>query len=119
VSRVGRVPRIGPSRAAPDKGEVPTKGETVNTVGIEAVLSDTIGADGQVRITRSARKRRIGNAHILAAMMDAGVPTVDGDALVYIGRDDRGVELHIIAVPDDRGEGLAVIRAMPHERRKS
>ena len=72
-----------------------------------------------VRITRSARKHRIGNAHILAAMIDAGVPTVDGDALVDIGRDDRGVELHIIAVPDDRGEGLAVIHAFPNEWRKT
>jgi hypothetical protein len=72
-----------------------------------------------VRITRSARKHRIGNAHILAAMIDAGVPTIDGDALVYIGIDDRGVERHIIAVPDDRGEGLAVIHAMPNEWRKS
>lgn len=36
-------------------------------------------------------------------MIDAGEPTPeDGDALVYIGKDDRGVELYIVAVPDDR-----------------
>lgn len=73
----------------------------------------------KVRITRSARKHRIGNAHILAAMIDAGAPTVDGNALVYIGKDDRGVELHIIAVPNDRGDGLAVIHAMPNDWRTS
>ena len=72
-----------------------------------------------MRVTRSGRKHRIGNVHILAAMIDAGEPTVEGDALVYIGRDDRGVELHIIAVPDDRRPGgLAVIHCMPNEWRK-
>lgn len=67
----------------------------------------------EVRITRSARKHRIGNAHILAAMVDAGIPAVEGDALVYIGRDDRGVELRVIAVPNDKSDGLAVIHCMP------
>jgi len=67
----------------------------------------------RVRITRSARKHRIGNAHILAAMIDAGEPTADGDTLVYVGRDDRGAELRIVAVPNDRGDGLAVIHCMP------
>ncbi|MGN7799091.1 hypothetical protein [Leifsonia sp. 22587] len=72
-----------------------------------------------IRVTRSARKHRIGNAHILAAMMDAGEPTAEGDALRYVGRDDRGVELEIIAVPNDRGDGLAVIHAMPTEWRRT
>ncbi|MEP6813993.1 MAG: hypothetical protein ABI873_00415 [Marmoricola sp.] len=72
-----------------------------------------------VRITRSARKHRIGNRHILDAMADAGTPIVDGDALVYVGTDRRGVELEIVAVPDDRREGgLAVIHAMPTRWRK-
>jgi len=48
----------------------------------------------------------------------AGTPTVveneRGPQLHYVGADDRGVELHVIAVPDDRHpEGLAVIHAMP------
>ena len=67
----------------------------------------------RVRITRSARKHRVGAAHIRAAMIDAGEPEVDGDAFVYTGRDDRGIELEIIAVPDDRFQGLAVVHAMP------
>jgi hypothetical protein len=39
--------------------------------------------------------------------------------LVFIGVDDRGVELEIIAVPDDRNpDALAVIHAMPTAFRK-
>lgn len=72
-----------------------------------------------VRVTRSARTHRIGNAHILAAMSNAEVPEIEGDALVYIGFDDRGVELHIVAVPDDRNDGgLAVIHCMPNDWRR-
>jgi hypothetical protein len=76
----------------------------------------------RVRVARSGRKHRIGNARILAAMVDAGDPIVDPDSdqLVFIGRDDRGVELYVIAVPDDRDPlGLTVIHCMPntwHER---
>lgn len=49
-------------------------------------------------------------------MRDAGEPIgVPGtDELVYVGEDDRGVELLVIAVPDSRDPaGLAVIHAMP------
>lgn len=46
--------------------------------------------------------------------MEAGEPTVIGDQLHYVGSDSRGVEIEIIAVPDDREPGgLAVIHAMP------
>lgn len=69
-------------------------------------------------MTRSGRRHRIGNAHILAAIIDAGEPVVEGDSLVYIGRDDRGIELEIVAVPNDKGDGLAVIHAMPAEFRR-
>ncbi|GAA5143291.1 hypothetical protein GCM10023340_08370 [Nocardioides marinquilinus] len=73
----------------------------------------------QVRVTRSARKHRVGNAHIVEAMVAAGEPTVEGDALTYIGTDSRGVELEIVAVPDNKREGgLAVIHAMPTSYRK-
>ena len=51
-------------------------------------------------------------------MRDAGEPTVVGDALQYVGRDESGLELEIVAVPDDRGDGLAVIHAMPAEWRR-
>lgn len=69
----------------------------------------------RIRVTRSARKHRIGNARILTAMADAGTPTAGpGDQLIYIGRDDRGLALLIIAVPDDRHpDTIAVIHAAP------
>ncbi len=72
-----------------------------------------------IRITRSARKHRIGAAHILEAMSAAGVPELmEGDKLLYIGADSRGVELEIVAVPDDkRPGGVAVIHAMPTQYR--
>lgn len=74
---------------------------------------------GRIRVTRSARKHRIGNAHILEAMIDAGKPIVaDDGALHYVGRDARGIELHVVAVSDDKQEGLAVIHAMPTEFRR-
>jgi len=71
-----------------------------------------------VRVVRSGRRHRIGNAHILAAMANAPPPTLvdteDGRQLHFLGADDRGIELHVIAVPDNRREGgLAVIHAMP------
>lgn len=60
----------------------------------------------------------MGNAHILAAMIEAGQPTLIGDQLHYVGVDDRGVEPYIIAVPDDRNDdALAVIHATPNEWR--
>lgn len=70
------------------------------------------------RVTRTARRHRIGNAHILAAIQDAGAPMivedVRGPQLHYIGIDDRGVQLHVVAIEDDRREGwLAIIHAMP------
>lgn len=67
-----------------------------------------------MRVARSGRKHKVGNAHILAAMVNAGTPVVVGDQLVYLGVDDRGVELEIVAVPDDSGRAeLTVIHAMP------
>lgn len=70
------------------------------------------------RVTRTARRHRIGNAHILAAIKDAGAPLIvedeRGPQLHYIGIDDRGVQLHVVALPDNRREGwLAIIHAMP------
>jgi len=67
-----------------------------------------------IRIARSARKHRIGAAHILEAMSAAGVPELmEGDKLL-----DIGAELEIVAVPDDkRPGGVAVIHAMPTQYR--
>jgi hypothetical protein len=63
----------------------------------------------RVRVVRSGRHHRIGVAHI-QVVVDAGDPVKLGDRLVFIGEHDRGVELEIIAVPDDRDpDALAVI----------
>jgi hypothetical protein len=75
----------------------------------------------EVRITRSGRKHGLGKAHVIEAMIDAGEPEVeeDGDALLFVGKDSRGVEIEVVAVPDDRNEdGLAVIHAMPTKYRE-
>ena len=83
-------------------------------------MCDTLSSVA-IRITPSARKHRIGAAHILEAMTAAGVPELlEDDKLLYVGADSRGVELEIVAVPDDkRPGGLAVIHAMPtHYRRQ-
>jgi hypothetical protein len=41
-------------------------------------------------------------------------PRAIGDQLVYVGIDDRGVELEVIAVPDDKDRAdLAIIHARP------
>ncbi len=67
---------------------------------------------------RSGRRHKIGVAHIVA-VMNTVEPIQIGDQLLFVGADDRGVELEIIAVPDDRNpETLAVIHAMPTEFRK-
>jgi hypothetical protein len=73
----------------------------------------------RIRVVRSGRRHRVGNQHILEAMINAGVPTVIGDQLHYVGTDSRGLELEIIAVPDDHhSDGLAVIHAMPTSYRR-
>jgi hypothetical protein len=52
-------------------------------------------------------------------MIDAGLPVTVGDQLLYVGIDDRGVELEVIAVPDDTDRAdLTVIHAMPTSFRR-
>ncbi len=76
-----------------------------------------------VRFSRSARKHRIGKAHVIY-IMDHVQPTVihaDADSderLLWIGTDDRGVELEVVAL---KLPGLLlVIHAMPtHYHRRS
>jgi hypothetical protein len=70
------------------------------------------------RVTRTARRHLIGNAHILAAIQDAGTPNDRGGragATAALRRHRRpGVQLHVVAIPDNRREGwLAIIHAMP------
>lgn len=71
-----------------------------------------------VRFTQSARKHRIGRAHVLY-VMDTYEPTStvsrQGEpALRWVGADDRGVTLEIVTVvmPDH----LLVIHVMPQYR---
>lgn len=74
-----------------------------------------------VRFAQSARKHKIGKAHALAALENAGDPVVVpppsdklddlDDRLVFIGTDDRGVELEIIAI--QQPAFLFVIHVMP------
>jgi hypothetical protein len=71
-----------------------------------------------IRVVRSGRRHKVGVAHILAVMGTVS-PVQVGDQLLFVGADDRGIELEIIAVPDNRNpETLAVIHAMPTELRK-
>jgi len=80
-------------------------------------LYDTMWAM-EIRFARTARRHRIGKAHALAAMNNAGnpirIPALSddlSDQLVWIGSDDRGVQLEVIAV--ERPDCLLVIHVMP------
>ncbi|HEY8111835.1 MAG TPA: hypothetical protein VII16_03080 [Actinomycetes bacterium] len=70
-----------------------------------------------VRFTRSSRKHRIGTAHALAVMATArpirlpAAGALGDDQLVWIGPDDRGLELEIIAL--ELADCLLVIHVMP------
>ncbi len=71
-----------------------------------------------LRVVRSGRRHKVGVAHIVVVMNTVD-PIQVGDQLLFVGVDDRGIELEIVAVPDDRNpETLAVIHAMPTEFRK-
>ena len=77
--------------------------------------------DRKVRWFRSARRHRIGKAHVLHVMSTTepiSIPATDVfDArLVWIGQDDRGVELEVVAL--DLSEALVVIHAMPTALRR-
>lgn len=72
-----------------------------------------------VRIARPARKHRIGNTRILEALAGATLIEQDGDMLIYLGIDNRGVEIEIGVVPDDRNpDAWTVIHAMPTQYRR-
>lgn len=61
--------------------------------------------------TRSSRRHKIGRAHALAALANAGEPTVmDNGDLRWVGRDDRGVELELVAFVAEEDPELAVIK---------
>lgn len=77
----------------------------------------------RIKFTQAARKRRIGKAHVLAAMNNAGEPVrvpAEGELderLVWIGEDDRGVTLEVIAV--EQPDYLLVIHVMPYAYRRN
>jgi len=67
----------------------------------------------RVRITSSARKHGINSGRIRAALANAVLHNVDGDYALYIGTDNRGVELEVGLVPDDRfADQYAAIHCM-------
>jgi hypothetical protein len=77
--------------------------------------------DRVVRWYRSARRHRIGKAHamyVIDSVEPVRVPaSADADArLVWIGPDDRGVELEIVAL--DLAETVVVIHVMPTQLRR-
>ena len=91
----------------------------VGRVGI--FLCYVIQVDRVVRWYRSARRHRIGRAHamyVINAIEPISVPASAGlDArLVWIGLDDRGLELEIVAL--DQDEYVTVIHVMPTRVRR-
>ncbi len=79
------------------------------------LLRDDVGLLSPVR---SARRHRIGTAHAKHVMTTTEPvpipPTETLDArLVWIGKDDRGVELEIVAL--DLPDAIIVIHVMPTE----
>lgn len=79
------------------------------------------GAVRLIRFTRSARKHRIGKAHALHVIttvepeLIAATATADA-RLSWVGQDDRGVELEIVALELD--EMWLVIHVMPTSYRE-
>jgi hypothetical protein len=78
-----------------------------------------------VRFTQAARRHRIGRAsarHVIASTIPTAATTEHGDAAwLYVGRDERGRELEIIAIeiePVDATGYLLVIHVMPTSLRR-
>jgi len=77
--------------------------------------------DRVVRWYRSARRHRIGKAHamhVIASVEPVPIPaSPPSDArLVWIGMDDRGIELEIVAL--DLEDAVVVIHVMPPSLRR-
>ena len=69
-----------------------------------------------IRFSRSARKHRIGKSHAWYVMTTApatvGNSPLTGDTTIsWIGADDRGVELEVVAI--DKPEAFLVVHVMP------
>jgi hypothetical protein len=80
----------------------------------------------EIRFTQGARKHRIGRSsarHIMATATPAETHTAQGNAAwMYIGHDERGRELEVIAVEIEPAGGhdgfLLVIHVMPTRLRE-
>ncbi|MHB8319134.1 MAG: hypothetical protein ACYDEP_07905 [Acidimicrobiales bacterium] len=77
--------------------------------------------DRNVRWFRSARRHRIGKAHAMYVLSTTDPvrvrATTNLDArLVWVGADDRGIELEIVAL--DLPEAIVVIHVMPTALRR-
>lgn len=75
----------------------------------------------KVHFARSARRHRIGKAHVLFVLESCEPMTVlisDGEdqKLLWIGYDDRGLELEVIAL--ELAESILVIHVMPRSFRR-
>jgi len=80
----------------------------------------------EIRFTQAARKHRIGRAsvrYVMSTVIPPGTVTTQGNqAWTYIGADERGRELEVIAVEIGQQPGqrpyLLVIHVMPTGLRK-
>lgn len=75
----------------------------------------------EVHFARSARRHRIGKAHVLFVLESCEPMTVlicDGEdqKLLWIGYDDGGLELEVIAL--ELPESILVIHVMPRSFRR-
>ena len=75
-----------------------------------------------VRFAQSARKYQIGKAHVLHVLEHCEptivlAPKMKDSQLLWIGMDDRGVELEVVAVKMEKY--LLVIHVMPHAFRRN
>ena len=85
------------------------------------VLYHNMRVDRVVQWYRSARRHRIDKAramHVIGSVEPTPVPASDtaDTRLVWIGRDDRGIELEIVAL--DRNDTIVVIHVMPTSLRR-
>lgn len=76
----------------------------------------------KIKFTQSARKHRIGKAHALFVIaqyspdINIGEGQDGEDQMIWIGEDDRGLELEITAIV--LAEYLLVTHVMPTDLRK-
>ena len=75
----------------------------------------------EVRFAKSARKHRIGRAHVLFVLENYEPVTFlsiygEDQKLLWIGQDDRGLELEIVAIK--LVEHILVIHVMPRNFRR-